>query len=263
MNKKIIISAAVLFVLTLTIVILNLMRSGTDGTQTGGGVEQPIGNLPIDDSGKPIADGQPGKSFRDSAIRVEDRNNVSQIKNSFENYVGQNVNDFPNYIADGISQDYPLADKDGKLVDLELFFKSVDATVNPKLRGLIGSNYYGLFYCVNGNKQKEYGLALDAGSSDPSKAKTEHDEAKSAMRLWEPYMLKDLRTILFPGINLEKKYLGQPVVFKDGQYRYAEIDFPSGKKAIHYTVKDAPTNRIYITTSQECLKKALEYLFDI
>jgi len=262
MKKTLIVLGIIIAVIVILSVIisrrstLQIAPGGTTGTQ-------PAATLPTDNAGRPPGGRSTATKFIDSTIRVEDQQNASQIKNSFENYVKQDIKDFPDYIADGISQDYPLSDKEGKLVDLDLFLKSVDAKINPKLRAFIGSNYYGFFYCINQNKQKEYGAVFDTGKNDPSKTDSQHKEAVDDMRLWEPYILKDFHNVLFPGINLDEKYLNQQLSFRDGKFRYAEIDFPTGKKSISYTVKEAPSRRIYISISQECVEKALEYLFDL
>ncbi len=247
------------------IVVLLIINSKRTALQPGQGVtgSQPATGLPIDTSRRPSTGGQLPQKFYDSAIRVEDKQDSSQIKNSFDGYNNQDIKNFPDYVANGISLDYPPADNQGNLINLDLFSSSVGVKINPKVREIIGKNYYGLFYCINKNQQKEYGFVFDTGNNDLSQADKQHAEAVQDMKAWEPYLLKDIHNILFPNVNLDNKYLDQDLSFSDGKFRSAQFDFPTGKKSIVYTVKDAPTNRVYVSTSQECVQKGLDYLFDI
>jgi hypothetical protein len=206
---------------------------------------------------------------QDNAIQLPDINNPSQIKESYKKYVSQNVDDFPLYKEDGISIAYSMDDQNGKLVPLDSFLQSVGATINPKIKNLIRTNYYGFFYCPNEKSRKDFGVTLELGGGDSKKLEDVNLEAKEAMRQWEPYILKDLRNILFPENNFSEDQLSQPLVFKEGEFRYTEVSLPGGEKSsINYTVDTYPpdhpssTNSVYITTSKDCLQKSLGSLFD-
>lgn len=222
-------------------------------------------NLPAGRSSQQQTGERVPQKINDSAIRVEQIDNLKQIQDSYQKYINQNVDEFPAYLEDGISLDYSINDKNGRMVSLQTFLSAIGAYINPEVRELIGSNYYGLFYCINNNKQKEYGIAFDTGNGMSNNLQNESIKIKESMKRWEPYMLKDLHNILFPFDKLSESELNQKVFFKDGEFRHADINFTSGKKFIYYAVKTDEgsfVNRIYITTSQECLKKALDYLFD-
>src|SRR4030042_347801 len=242
MRKKniIIILLTVLAIIAIVYLAISVSREKKIEKST----EVEIGSLPIGES-------------RKSILSIENTSNPVEINDSYGQYVEQDVSNFPSYEKEGISTDYPPSDKSGKLIDLDSFFGSVNAKINPKVRSLVGSNYYGLFYCVNEKNKKEYGVAFDVGEEDPNKLKKYSDEAKNYMRLWEPYLLKDLRAILFPKPDLSEEYLNQKLVFNDGKYRFASVNLPDGKSSISYAIKDSPINRIYVTTSQECMEKAL------
>jgi len=199
----------------------------------------------------------PTGSSENKAMQVEDVNNSNQVKNSYNNYVGQDYTNLRYVEQDGISEPYTPADKNVNLVPLDSFLSSIGANINSKVKSIAGKNYYGLFYCINEKKQKEYGLALDLSDKDPTKAKENFDSAGDAMVTWEPYILKDMHNILFPSNGSDKLDINQTLTFKDGKYRYAEINLPDGKSSINYKVIGSPLNMIIITTSQNCLDKAV------
>jgi hypothetical protein len=217
---------------------------------------QPIGNLPI-------------QMPQETSIRVKDINNPAQIKDSFQKYTEEDVKSFPLYVKEGISQAYSVDDGKGNLADFEKFLSSVDAKVKPELANMAGSKYYGFFYCPNEKGGKDFGFTFELGGGDAQGLKSINTEAKELMRQWEPDILKDLRNILFPGKKFTAEQINQSVVFKDGKFRYADINLPEGEKgSINYIVNIYPpdhpssTNSVSIATSRECLQKSLDSLFD-
>lgn len=261
--KKVLIIIGIIIIIIVILSFVILKRSVVQNIPAETTGTQP-GSLPIREAGsQPTgSDFSAQKSIHDSAIRVEDPSSPAQIKNVFGNYNNQDLKNFPDYVSAGISLDYPSANKEGELIDLNFFLRSIGANINPKVRGLVGSNYYGFYYCVNNNKQKEYGFVFDLGDEQSSKTETLTKQAHDHMLQWESYMLKDLHAILFPGANLDEKYLDQTLSFSGEQFRITQIDFPTGKKMIVYSIKGAPANRIYISTSRECVQKGIDNLFD-
>jgi hypothetical protein len=261
MNKNFKISLiviAVIFITALFLWLVNLQKqkqaapATSQETQGAASTETP-GQLPV------------GKKYPEYSIRVENIDDSSQIKSAFQNYVNQDPNVFPSYGKEGISMDSPVNDKAGKKVDLQTFLSSVGANINPEIKNLVGSNYYGMFYCLGENGQKEYAIALDVVPTDPKNLQSENKIAKDAMKKWEPYILKDLRAILFPLDNFSESDLNQNINFQDGEFHYANLSVSGRGESINYDVKideGNAVNRIYITTSRECLKKSFEYLFD-
>jgi hypothetical protein len=244
-RKYIFILAIALFVVIAIVVISLAMRSSvTKNTNTQTANSEQVVALPTDIDQR-------------KDTYVEDINDSDQIKNSYGKYVSQDYKKFKYYEADGISDPYAPSDKDANLVPIETFLSSTDANINPKVKSIVGINYYSLFYCINSEKQKEYGTALDIGNRDVAQAQKNYQNAGNYMRQWEPYMLKDLHNILFPSIAMSENNLNQAVTFKDGQYRFAEVDLPDGKSSINYNVTGSPLGLIIITSSQECLKKAI------
>ncbi len=230
---------------------------------------QAPGTLPAGESRQPLSgetgETQSGQDFHDSAIRVEDTTSQAQIRENYNEYVNQNVGNFPTYVEDGISLDYPINDKNGNMVELPTFLSAVGAQINPQVRDLLGSNYYGFFYCINEKKEKEYGISFDIGTYSPQNLQSERIEAQKAMKSWEPYMLKDLHPILFPKKKINESFLNQNLQFQEGEFLYASVNISGEQESINYfieTDKKSVVNRIYITTSQNCLRKGLDFLFD-
>jgi hypothetical protein len=253
--KKIYLIAAVFVIVAITIVV-SLVFFGQEKSQTEETNNQTTVSLPV---------GMP----QESSIQVKNVEDSTQIKDSYEKYVGQDINNFPYYIEDGISQAYSVDDGKGNLVDLKTFSNSIDAKLNSKLIDMIGTSYYGFFYCPNKKGEKNFGVTFELGNSDPQKLESVNSQAKDILRQWEPYMLKDLHNILFPGKNFSEEQISQPIVFKEGKFRYAEVSLPGEEKSsINYVVDIYPpdhpssTNLVYITTSKDCLQKSLYSLFD-
>ena len=251
MNK--IIKILIIFIIAAIIILFVISRFFTvqkgSGVQQSTGNNQGLGSLPISIN-------------KQSAVRVENIENDDQIKKAYEEYTKQDANNFPANEKTGISDSFPLEDKNGKMLPLDFFLSNVDAKINPKIKSIIGTNYYGLFYCENNKKEKEYGISFDIGSEDSSKIKDYNAKAKDYMNLWEPYMFKDLHNIIFPQVSPSEQQLNQPLTFKEGKFRYTEVNLPNGKGSINYSITDYPINRIYISASQECLDKAIRFLFD-
>jgi hypothetical protein len=246
MNKKtyIIIAVILLVIVVVAIVVLALNSPKVKNDEKKTTNEEQVSNLPTD---IPKID----------VLRVDNIDNSTQIKNSYDSYASQDYEKFKYYEADGISDVFAPSDKDANLIPIETFLNSIDANINPKIKSIIEANYYGLFYCINEKKQKEYGIALDLNDKDPVKTKNNFDSAGDAMSVWELYLLKDMQNVLFPADKLNEAELNQSLFFKDGKYRYAEVNLPNGKSSINYKVVGDSLNLIIIATSQDCVKKAI------
>jgi len=77
------------------------------------------------------------------------------------------------------------------------------------------------------------------------------------MKVWEDTILPNLNTVLFPDIDFNEDSLNQKIEFRDGKYRYAEINLPGGEKgSINY---DAIEYGIIVSVSPSCLDKVHPY----
>ena len=188
---------------------------------------------------------------------MEDGSNISQIKNSYSEYVNQDFTKFK-YDVYGISDPFAPSDKNINLVPIDTFLGAVGAGVNAKVKNIAGKNYYALLYCINDKKEKEYGFVLDMNEADFDKTTSNIRSVENYMRQWEPYMLKDLHNMLFPAVNFSENDLNRNLAFENGQFRFAEVDLPSGKSSINYRIVASPLNLIVITTSPQCVDKAIK-----
>jgi|GEM_PF-2125318 len=247
---------AMVFIILIVIAVTFWVFFNKKKNQPSGSDGQAVENLPVE-------------LPQESSILVENANDTEQIKNSYKEYTEQDAKSFPDYINNGISQAFTVDDGKGNILDLKIFLESIDARVNQKLATMIGENYYGFFYCPNEYGKKDFGVTFELGDSDSQKIESINSEAKEAMRQWEPYMLKDLRNVLFPEENFTEEQLNQVLVFKEGEFRYTEVSLPGEKKSsINYVVDIYPpdhpssTTSVYISTSKDCLRKSLNSLFD-
>jgi hypothetical protein len=199
----------------------------------------------------------PAEASQSKAMQVENANDPEQVKNSYNNYVEQGDKNNSDAKQNGISSPYTPADKNVNLVPLDAFLGSVGASVNSNVKSIAGKNYYSLFYCISEKQEKEYGFVLDMSEADAAKTQVNIRNVESYMLQWEPYMLKDLHNILLPSMNLNDETLNQILAFKKGKYQYADVNLPEGKKSINYTISDFPLNLIIISTSPECIDKAV------
>ena len=257
MNKFRKIGIIVVVVLALIIVTLYFISPATKKSQIQDSENQTAVNLPNENQQANKYASSPAMDIRDNILRVDSINDVSQIKNKYNEYVSQDYKDSRYYEIDGISDAFAPGDKDANLVPMDTFLNSIDANINPKVKDVAGKNYYGLFYCINEKKQKEYGVVLDLSDKDSARAKSNFSGAGDAMSAWEPFILKDLHGILFPANKLNETEIDQTLLFKDGKYRYAEVNLSNGKSSINYNVVGDPLNLIIIATSQDCIAKAI------
>lgn len=246
MNKKYIIIITLAVVMLVVIAAFMFNSSNEKNIQDNVVSEEQIDNLPVE-------------LPQSGVMRVGNNASSDQIKKTYEDYINQDYRDFKFYEEDGISEAFSPSDKDVNLIPIGTFFEAIGANINPKVKEIIGTNYYGLFYCINDKKQKEYGIAFDVGGHDQENLDKYNAEAVEDMRAWEPYMLKDLHNILFPMSKLDEASLNQPLNFQDGKFRHAKLNLFNKETAIEYSIEKKPINRINITTSQACLQKSINY----
>jgi hypothetical protein len=245
----IILSILIITAATITFFISKLKESEKIGRGNQQLETYPTQNLPAEQANKISPD----------VILIEKPEDQANIKKSYDDYVNQVFRSDPFVSDDQISLHYPPVDKKGSLVNINALFNAIGAKINPKLGEIAGERFYGFQYCMNERLEKEYSLILDTSDTEESISKNNIIESKEAMLQWEPFLLKDLHSILFPGVVFQDNLLNQKFIFKDGEYRYTDLILPGGKSSINYFVDDYPRNKIIISTSQNCLKKSLEY----
>jgi len=162
---------------------------------------------------------------------------------------------FDNYLNEKAPQDgkpirvFSFTDKDNNIIALDKFSTSIGLSIKPELRELLDEKRYSLFSCFIDGK-KGYGIALNTNSSLENI--DNYSSILEAMKKWEPTMLPDIKSVIFPRVNdINFVSLNPGVTFKDGAFRYAIINMPDGsKKSINYFVTD---DSIIIADSKECV----------
>lgn len=170
---------------------------------------------------------------------------------------------FNKYLDEPIPQDgkptsikrVHFVDKENNIIPLDKFSASIGFTINPEMGKLLDNNNYSLFSCfING--EKGYGITLNT-KAIPGKEDT-YDDLTKAMRDWEPTILPNIKTVVFPYVtNIDFVSINSEITFKDGAFRYAIINMPDGsKKSINYLVTE---NSVTIADSRECVYATFPY----
>lgn len=143
-------------------------------------------------------------------------------------------------------------------VSLDTFSSAMGIKIDEHVRGLLERSSYDVFSCGIINGVKSVGMEIDAKTLANYKGDLYQDKVKF-LKDWEKTMLPDLKNILFPEIDFSQKYLEQELVFKDGEYRYSNVELPNNmKSSINYEILGNP---ILISNSLDCIKKASYYIF--
>jgi len=193
-------------------------------------------------------------------IEVKDPKNLQQIKES----VGS-ITDISLPALSGANNDnkdnkdfaeFSYKGTNGQPVLLDDFLRASNIKIYPDFKKYLDQNNFTEIYCLE-NNQKSYGVIFNVGRFGLGE-NFSYAQVKSAMSKWESTMLQDLSSLLYPQIEFSGEQLNQTLKFRDGKYRFAEINLPDGSKSsINYKIFGDP---IVITTSQNCLAKVNAYI---
>lgn len=149
-----------------------------------------------------------------------------------------------------------LNDQNRDQIPFTDFEKAAGITINQKLRShLDNKENYDLFYCPGANGEKDFGLYL--GDDMRNNYGNIYSDSLIWMKDWEKTMLHDLHTVLFPYVNFSESELDKNLDFKNGKYKYAEIQLPGGRlSSINYEVV---SSGVIITASPSCLDNMIQY----
>lgn len=181
-------------------------------------------------------------------INVPENEDVQGIKRIFDDYVKKDLGIIEK--EKGYSQTQ-LVDENNRPISLDVFSKAVGIKINRNIRNILNQDDFVLVRCNDENSQSQRGIILNVKlfKSFPDL----YDKEIEWMKEWEPTMLSDLHKVLFPNVAFDEAYLNKPLQFREGKYRYAEIELPDGmKSSINYNIV---FDSIIITTSLPCLEK--------
>ena len=177
--------------------------------------------------------------------------NVEKAQKIFEN-INQET------ISEGIKKDgskkIDFKNQEGSPIPLSDFEKALGVEIPSKIQEYL-SNGYQIFYCPGPDGKKEYGAYLDYNQVKIYRGFTY--DVLDMMKSWETTIFPNFHTVLFPNIDFSQDDLNQKIEFRDGKYRYAEVNLPGGKKgSINY--EDVEFG-VIIAASPSCLEKVHQY----
>ncbi|NTU67242.1 MAG: hypothetical protein HGB08_04990 [Candidatus Moranbacteria bacterium] len=144
-------------------------------------------------------------------------------------------------------------DSNNGSVSLDRFSSAMGIKIDEHLSGLLKSDSYNVFSCKTTSGIRNIGIEINIKLLSGYKGDLYQDEVQF-LRNWEVTMLPDLKSVLFPNVDFSQKYLEQELIFKDGKYRYANVELPNNiESSINY---DIAGDSILISNSLECLEKA-------
>ncbi len=166
-----------------------------------------------------------------------------KIKNAFKKYLEEN----PSGASIQRANFFQLTDDEDRLIPLDKFSDEVGLKVAMSLIDIVSNTDYSVFYCLQDGR-KDYGIAFNI------KTKKNYTDIINIMQEWESTMFLDTKSVIFPDVTDPNfANLNANTEFKDGAFRYADINMPDGsQKSINYYVNP---NSIFIANSKECLYK--------
>jgi hypothetical protein len=135
---------------------------------------------------------------------------------------------------------------------------ALGGNIPANMEGILDPTGYLFFSCNQNPSRKDFGMMLSVNGSSKN-IEDEEKDLSERMRAWESNMLKDLQPVIFPFDIFSEEDLAQPLNFKDGEFRYANVILPSGSSSINYSVA---IRTIFIATSPECLKEGVSNFFE-
>lgn len=179
------------------------------------------------------------------------QDNIKEAQKIFENITQEKISDQTK--KEG-SKKVDFENQKGSPIPLSDFENALDVEIYPELQKYLNDGYQ-IFYCPGAGDEKELGIYLEYNMEKIYRGFTY--DVLDMTKDWEKSIFPDLHTVLFPGVDFGKDSSNQKIDFRDGKYRYAEVNLPNGeKRSINY---DAIEAGIIIAASPSCLNKVHEY----
>ena len=189
-------------------------------------------------------------------IELQNVRDKEEIRTAFRQFVKDSA-------TQGEIREAYFVNDTNQLATLDDFSSAIDLNLPNNLKELLDQERYQVFSCMNEEKTKEFGFAINIRRFSQDEAidyMTLDRKIKNGLADWEKAVLNDLHAMLFPQADFDKDQLNQKVSFKSGKYRYAEIILPDGThSSINYGDFGGP---IVFITSLECMDKATANFFD-
>ena len=186
----------------------------------------------------------------DLQAKIDNANNSAEIRKGFKDLINQ---------IDGDNSYKPIpkwtiiTDNNNHQVPIDNLTSAVGSSIPNNIFDLIDKNYYEFASCVGEKGEKSLGLILK-GKVVEGYQPDLFQNMKEYEQDWELTLFHDTRAILFPNYDsIKLDELNSEVAFKDGKYRYADINLPDGKKGI---LSHAIVGGMFIiSNSVDCMDK--------
>jgi hypothetical protein len=177
--------------------------------------------------------------------------NIEKAREIFENITQETISEETK--KEG-SKKIDFENQKGGPIPLSDFEKALGVEIYPELQKYL-NNGYQVFYCPGSGGKKEFGIYLQYNMEKLYRGFTY--DVLDMMKDWENTIFPDLHTVLYPNSDFSGSELNQKLQFKNGKYRYAEMNLPGGEKgSIEY---EAIESGVIISASPSCLDKAYQY----
>ncbi|MFA6193527.1 MAG: hypothetical protein WC726_01525 [Parcubacteria group bacterium] len=177
--------------------------------------------------------------------------NIKEARKIFENVTQETISDETK--KEG-SKKIDFKNQKGSPIPLSDFENALNVKIHPKLQEYL-NNGYQVFYCPGTDGKKEFGIYLQYNMEKVYRGFTY--DVLDMMKNWESTIFPDLHTVLYPNYDLSDSELDQKLQFKNGKYRYAEMNLPGGEKgSIEY---EAIESGVIAAASPSCLEKVYQY----
>jgi|GEM_PF-1319597 len=235
-SKRIFIAVGIIVIISVLVTMLYILSQKKETI--------PQGSAQSQESAVPAA--LPSKTESSNS-----QENVEKARKIFENTVRETISD---ETKEEGSRKVDFKDQKGNLISLSDFESALGVKINPKIKDYL-NNGYQVFYCPGAGGKKEFGAYLEY---DPEKIYRGFSyDVLDILKSWESTIFPDLHTVLYPDINFGKEDLSQKIEFRDGKYRYAEVNLPDGKNGfIQYK---AIEGGIIIAATLLCLDNTYQY----
>lgn len=243
MSKKAILIISLVVIFVAGTVFFLLYYSATNEKKETGVTPptQTIPNLPVDQV---------------QTNTVNNSANKTEIEAAFKQTTNQSITKKTEEVGYQVTR---YKDKNNQAIPLDNFSKSIGLSISPSVRSLLRDDNYFSFYCPGTNGKKDFGIAFNVKLFKlyPNL----YEDEVSFMKKWENTILKDVYKVVFPGTEFKEADLNQPLNFKDGKYRYANVRLSSGTEiSLNYGILE---DDIFIASSPKCMDNISNYISPI
>lgn len=165
----------------------------------------------------------------DLQTKIDNANNSEEIRKGFKELINQ-IDKDSSYKP--IPKWTIITDNNNRQVPIDDLTSAIGSSIPNNILDIIDKNYYEFASCVGEKGEKSLGMMLK-GKVVEGYQPDLFQNMKKYEQDWESTLFHDTRAILFPNYDSNKlNELNPGVAFKNGKYRYADINLPDGKKSI-------------------------------